>query len=131
MGARPAAAPARPLFDPAALMENLGGDKAMLAEVILLCRENDTPRLLAELALGAQNADADAVAKAAHALKGMVGAFNASDAWASAKLLEMTARAGKVEVLEEEAGEFVQTLRALLVSLENFAGIEHRDIIWP
>ena len=124
------APPARPLFDPEALMDNLGGDKSMLGEVILLCRENDTPRILAELALGIQNSDADAVAKAAHALKGMAGAFNASDAWASAKLLEMTARAGKVESLKEEADEFVRTLRALLVSLEDFAGVEHRDISW-
>ncbi len=122
--------PTRPLFDSAALMENLGDDKSMLAEVVILCRENDTPRLLADLAQAVQSGNADASAKAAHALKGMVGAFNASDAWAAAKLLEMTARAGKVEALEEEAAEFVRTLRALLVALENFAGIEHRDIHW-
>ncbi len=122
--------PARPLFDSAALMENLGDDKSMLAEVVILCRENDTPRLLADLAQAVQGGNADACAKAAHALKGMVGAFNASDAWAAAKLLEMTARAGKVEALEEEATEFVRTLRALLVDLENFAGIEHHDIHW-
>jgi len=111
-------------------MDNLGGDKAMLGEVILLCRENDGPRLLAELAHGVATGSADEVAKAAHALKGMVGAFNASDAWASAKLLEMTARAGKVESLKEEADEFVRTLRALLISLEDFAEVEHRDVSW-
>ena len=60
----------------------------------------------------------------------MAGAFNATDAWGAAKLLEMTARAGKVEALKEEADEFVRTLRALLISLENFAGVEHRDISW-
>ena len=127
---QPPATPVRPLFDPEALMDNLGGDKSMLGEVILLCRENDAPRILAELALGIQNSDADAVAKAAHALKGMAGAFNATDAWGSAKLLEMTAHAGKVESLKEEADEFVRTLRALLISLEDFAGVEHRDISW-
>ena len=111
-------------------MENLGGDKAMLGEVILLCRENDAPRILADLAQSIQNGDADGVAKAAHALKGMVGAFSASEAWASAKLLEMTAHAGKVEALKEEADEFVRTLRALLISLENFAEVAHRDISW-
>jgi len=126
----PPVAPVRPVFDPEALMDNLGGDKAMLGEVILLCRENDAPRLLAELAQGIQSGDADTVAKAAHALKGMAGAFNATDAWGAAKLLEMTARAGKVEALKEEADEFVRTLRALLMSLENFAGIDHRDISW-
>ncbi len=123
-------APSRPLFDPEALMDNLGGDKAMLGEVILLCRENDARRLLAELAQGIAEGNADAVARTAHALKGMVGAFNASDAWAAAKLLEMTARAGKVEALKDEADEFVRALRALLISLENFAGVEHCDISW-
>ena len=126
----PPAPSARPLFDREALMDNLGGDKSMLGEVILLCRENDAPRILAELAESIQAGDADGVAKAAHALKGLVGAFNASEAWASAKLLEMTARAGKVESLKEEADEFVRTLRALIISLEDFAGVEHRDIRW-
>ena len=111
-------------------MDNLGGDQSMLGEVIILCRENDAPRILAELAQGIQTGNADAVAKAAHALKGMAGAFNATDAWGSAKLLEMTARAGKTEALKDEADEFVRTLRALLISLENFAGVEHRDISW-
>ncbi len=126
----PAAAPIRPLFDPDALMDNLGGDKAMLGEVIILCRENDAPRLLADLAQGIQNGDTDAIAKAAHAFKGMVGAFNATDAWGAAKMLEMTARAGKVDAIKDEADEFVRAMRALLISLENFAGIEHRDINW-
>ena len=126
----PPAPSARPLFDQDALMDNLGGDKSMLGEVILLCRENDAPRILGELARGIQTGDADAVAKAAHALKGMAGAFNATDAWGAAKLLEMTARAGKVEAMKEEADAFVQALRALLISLEEFAEVEHRDISW-
>ena len=111
-------------------MDNLGGDKAMLAEVILLCRENDAPRLLGDLAQSLQCGDADGVAKAAHALKGMAGAFNATDAWGAAKQLEMSARTGNVVTLKENAEDFVRTLRALLISLEEFAGVEHRDISW-
>ena len=134
----PSAPPAAPqqstqgplLFDPEPLMENLGGDKSLLGEVVLLCRENDTPRLLEELSRGISTDDADSVAKTAHALKGMVGAFNATDAWASAKMLEMTARAGKTENLREDATQFVYKLRALLIGLENFAGTDHRDIKW-
>ena len=118
------------LFDPEPLMENLGGDKGLLGEVVLLCRENDTPRLLEELSRGIDAGNSDSVAKTAHALKGMVGAFNATDAWASAKMLEMTARAGKTESLREEATQFVFKLRALLIGLETFAGTDHRDIKW-
>ncbi len=128
--APPPTTPGTPLFDPEPLMENLGGDKSLLREVILLCRENDTPRLLAELSEGIHAGNADAVAKTAHALKGMVGAFNATDAWASAKTLEMNAQAGKVATLREDASHFVRKLRALLVSLETFAGADHRDIKW-
>ena len=60
----------------------------------------------------------------------MVGAFNATDAWSAAKLLEMTAKAGKVDALKEEADDFVRKLRTLLVSLETFARVEHRDLNW-
>jgi len=123
-------APARPLFDVDALMENVGGDKEMLAEVIRLCREGDAPRVLADLGASLRAGAVESVGKAAHALKGMVGAFNASDAWASAKRLEMAARAGSKELLNDEAEVFVRDLRTLLVSLENFAGIEHRDVAW-
>ena len=122
--------PTHALFDSEAMMENLGNDKEMLAEVIRLCRENDAPRLLADLTTGIEGGNADTIAKAAHALKGMCGAFNATDAWSSAKLLEMTARAGKLDEMEAEATVFVNALRALLISLETFAGIEHRDISW-
>ena len=128
--APPPTAPGAPLFDPEPLMENLGDDKSLLREVILLCRENDTPRLLEELSEGIHAGNADAVSKTAHALKGMVGAFNATDAWVAAKTLETNARAGKVATLREDAAHFVRKLRALLVSLETFAGADHRDIKW-
>ena len=111
-------------------MENLGGDMAMLGEVVILCRENDAPRLLAELASGIQDGNAETIAKTAHALKGMVGAFNATDAWAAAKHLEMTAKAGKLESIKEDADDFVRKMRALITCLETFAGTDHRELNW-
>ena len=127
---KPPSAAAPLPFDSALLMENLGDDMAMLGEVIVLCRENDAPRLLDELAAGIRDGNATTVSKTAHAFKGMVGAFNATDAWSAAKLLEMTAKAGKVDALKEEADDFVRKLRTLLVSLETFARVEHRDLNW-
>ena len=117
-------------FDEAMLMENLGGDMAMLGEVIILCRENDAPRLLAELATGIQERNADVIAKTAHALKGMVGAFNATDAWSAAKHLETTAKAGNLDRIKQEADDFVQKMRTLITTLETFAGTDHRDLHW-
>lgn len=121
---------AAPLFDYDLLMSNLGGDKAMLGEVIQLCREGDAPRLLKELAAALSKGDCTGAAKAAHGLKGMVGAFNATDAWTTAKRLEMSAREGKVEQLLTEADDFVRSLRKLLVELEKLAGITHQHLGW-
>ena len=117
-------------FDEAMLMENLGGDMAMLGEVIILCRENDAPRLLAELAAGIQERDAEVIAKTAHALKGMVGAFNATDAWSAAKHLETTAKEGNLDRIKRDADDFVQKMRTLITTLETFAGTDHRDLHW-
>ena len=60
----------------------------------------------------------------------MVGAFCAIEAWTLAKQLEMNAKEGKSDALHAEAGDFVRSLRTLVVELERLAGIEHTDIIW-
>ena len=111
-------------------MSNVGNDTAMLGEVIQLCRDGDAPRLLKDLATALSKGDCPAAAKAAHGLKGMVGAFNATEAWTAAKRLETSAREGKVEQLLNEADEFVRALRKLLVELEKLAGITHQHLGW-
>ena len=121
---------AAPLFDKDTLMSNLGDDLIMLAEVIRLCRDGDAPRLLKELAAALSKGDCTGIAKTAHGLKGMVGAFNATEAWTKAKLLEASAREGKVEQLLTDADEFVRSLRKLLVELEKLAGITHQHLGW-
>ena len=117
-------------FDAEALMSNICGDLGILAEVVKLCRDGDAPRLLKDLAESISKGDTEAVAKAAHGLKGMVGAFNATNAWTDAKNLEHSAKHGKADVLLTEADSFVQSLRALIDELETFAGIEHQHVGW-
>ena len=124
------AAPTPPLFDEEALMESVGSDKAVLAEVVQLCRDSDAPRLLADLGSSIFVGDTVAAAKAAHGLKGMVGAFNATEAWALAKYLELKAKEGRKDGLREDADKFVAALRALLETLEEYSGVEHRPIAW-
>gem|GEM_PF-1122984 len=126
----PADAPREATFDAEMLMDNIGGDKAMLAEVVRLCRNNDAPRLLKELADSLATGNCATAAKAAHGLKGMVGAFNATTAYRLAKHLEINAKEERLEVLLAEADEFVTSLRALLVDLENLAEIEHAFLEW-
>ena len=112
------------------LMANLGGDIGILSEVVKLCRDGDAPRLLKNLAEALSRGDCKAAGKAAHGLKGMVGAFNATDAWTMAKRLEMSAREGMCDLLLAEADDFVQSLRVLVQDLEQFAGIEHQHLGW-
>jgi signal transduction histidine kinase/CheY-like chemotaxis protein len=117
-------------FDAETLMANLGGDVSILAEVVKLCREGDAPRLLRDLANSLSKGDCVAAGKAAHGLKGMVGAFNATDAWTAAKRLEESAREGKGEVLLGEADDFVRSFRVLLKDLETYAGMDHHHVTW-
>ena len=128
--AGPAQPPLSTTFDAEALMSNICGDMGILAEVVKLCRDGDAPRLLKDLAESISKGDTEAVAKAAHGLKGMVGAFNATNAWADAKNLEYSAKQGNADVLLTEADSFVQSLRALIDELETFAGIEHQHVSW-
>ena len=117
-------------FDSKMLMLNLNGDIGILAEVVKLCRDGDAPRLLKDLAEALSRGDCTAAGKAAHGLKGMVGAFNATDAWTTAKRLETSAREGKGELLLTEADDFVHSLRTLVQDLEKFAGIDHQHLGW-
>jgi HPt (histidine-containing phosphotransfer) domain-containing protein len=117
-------------FDAKALMENLGDDKSMLAEVVRLCRNTDAPRLLKDLADALAAGNCVAAGRAAHGLKGMVGAFNATTAWNLAKHLETSAREERLEVLLADADEFVRSLRALIEDLERYAEIEHKFVEW-
>ncbi len=128
--ASPPHPPIATTFDAEALMSNISGDMGILAEVVKLCRDGDAPRLLKDLSESIAKGDTVAVAKAAHGLKGMVGAFNANDAWTGAKNLECSAKQGDAEVLLEEADCFVKSLRALIDELETFAGIEHQHVGW-
>lgn len=117
-------------FDAEMLMSNLGGDLEILGEVVKLCRDCDAPRLLKDLAEALSKGDCEAAGKAAHGLKGMVGAFNATDAWTSAKRLETSARESKDDQLLAQADEFVHNLRTLVQDLEVFAGLDHEQLGW-
>ncbi len=118
------------LFDENALMSNLGGDSSVLVDVIKLCREGDVPRLFKDLRNGLDARDCITVSKAAHGLKGMVGSFNATDAWAKAMQLEATGRDGYSDAVQDQAEELVASVRTLLAALEKYAGMEHQPVAW-
>ncbi|MBK8335713.1 MAG: response regulator [Sterolibacteriaceae bacterium] len=74
-----------------AVLENLGGDEALLRRVsdIFVC---DAPLQLREIDLGIENADWAALARTAHTLKGLFGTFALKPAQAAAARLEAAAK---------------------------------------
>ena len=64
--------------------------------------------------------DTRAIGRAAHAIKGVVGVFHASAAQEAAKVLEISAKSGNTEVLEQEVAELRRTVSEMLSGLERF-----------
>ncbi len=80
----PAGQPRASTIDVDALLENLGQNRKLLAEVITVFL-SETPKQLATLRAAA---DAPALAAAAHAIKGSVGLFAKGEAFDAARRLE-------------------------------------------
>jgi len=110
------------VFDAAALLESMAGDRAILAEMVKLCLEVDAPRLLGDLRAGIEKRDFEAVEHAAHGLKGLVGEFHAPTVYAAARQLEQTGREQRAEALESEAATLVREFERLMAALREFVG---------
>ncbi|OHC67146.1 MAG: hypothetical protein A2045_12770 [Rhodocyclales bacterium GWA2_65_20] len=107
-----------PVFDRDHVIENFGGDEALLKQIAALfiadwpqCED----RLRSALAAG----EAEPLRGAAHAIKGAVGNFAAERAVQAAKQLEMSCKAGdvsqaplQVEDVLRAVGELMAALRA-------------------
>jgi len=100
-------------------MERLGGDLDLFQEISGLYRE-DCPRLLSQIRSAVEGADAPALEKAAHTLKGCVANFGAQAAVQAALRLEKMGRArelaqasGACQTLENAIARFEQALEAL------------------
>jgi len=92
--------------DFAALTERVGDDEELLKELAQLYLDDET-RLLVEIGRALDAADATAVSRSAHTLKGAVSNFCAPRAHAAAQALELAGRDARL-------GE----ARALFVSLQ-------------
>jgi HPt (histidine-containing phosphotransfer) domain-containing protein len=82
-----------PLFDRAAMLDNLGDDVELLQ---LMARTfiDDVPRMFAELRSALAGGDAPALVRASHNLKGSAANFGAAPLVACMVALEGTGRAG-------------------------------------
>jgi PAS domain S-box-containing protein len=83
------------IIDRAALFAGFDGDRGLLRKAIKLFLA-DYPLHLAHIKKALRASDAEALARAAHALKGAVGNFAAKNATAAAQLIEGFGRAGDI-----------------------------------
>lgn len=88
------------------LLASVGGNRALLREMALLCLSEDGPRLLAQLHDSMRAGDCAGIESAAHALKGLVAEFHAESATRAANALETAARDGNCGDLAAQLDDF-------------------------
>jgi len=105
-------------FDPEEALERVGGDRELLHEILELFFE-ETPGLMEQIRGAFAAGDVKTLERAAHSLKGSVGAFGARAAGEAAQNLETAARekdlagaAPALAALEPETARLTEALRA-------------------
>ncbi len=94
-------------FDFAGLLARFGGDEQLLRKLVNVFLE-DGPKLLARLRKVAATKDGNALAAAAHAVKGAVGNFGAEEIVARAKEVEGLVRGGNLPEARRAAQSLVK-----------------------
>jgi signal transduction histidine kinase/CheY-like chemotaxis protein len=115
----PVATPA-PLLDQAGALERLGGDVALLTELVSLFLQ-DAPKLIAEIHSALAQQDADALRRAAHSLKGASAYIGATTASEIAYRLERLATQGQLQEASHVMGELERVLAALQPLLQQLS----------
>jgi signal transduction histidine kinase/DNA-binding response OmpR family regulator len=126
-GDRGAASTAPPEIDRDRILSRLGGDEALVAEVVQLFLE-DCPSHVATIGQAAAARDLARVRSAAHALKGAAGNLSAQHLADAAAALEQLAVDGRLDALEDAAQRVavrataaMEAMRPLVASLH----VEH------
>jgi len=116
-GEQPAAAPV--LFAADTFASNINHDPELGRE-LLDCLRTETPVLLDRLRQALADADAEALGRAAHALKGAVGNFFATPVVETARKLETLGTEGRFEGAGELAGEIERQITLLGTEIARF-----------
>ena len=104
-------------LDVSDLLGRVENDRELLGELVEIFR-GDLPRYLAELEQAVQAGDAQAVARTAHTLKGMLSNLAAVQAAAAAAELEELGKSGKIQEFARAEEEFRDEVAGVLPELE-------------
>jgi PAS domain S-box-containing protein len=121
----PTALPAD-VLDPAAVLASVGGDRALLQEVVQLFSAQ-VARWLAEMHESLGRGDAGRLRRVVHTLKGAVSNFGTGAAYREAQRLDTLARAGELEQAATTCSDLEKQLNRLLPALAAFAREEHEQ----
>lgn len=110
-------------FNASELLARVDHDLDFLRETVDMLTA-DGPGLLADVRRAADAGDAAQVARAAHALKGMVANFCAADAIEGALAVERIGRAGQLAPLPPAIEALQARVERLIAELHHFVGEE-------
>jgi CheY-like chemotaxis protein/HPt (histidine-containing phosphotransfer) domain-containing protein len=96
----PTSASEADVIDEAALLAGIDGNRQILRELVRLFL-GDFPQRMAEIKQAINRGDGEAVARAAHTLKGSVGNFAAQTAFAAAQNMEAVGKSGNLDVAKQ------------------------------
>ena len=105
------------IIDRVALFAGFDGDRGLMRKAIKLFLA-DYPLHLAHIKKALRAGDAEALARAAHALKGAVGNFQAKNATAAAQLIEGFGRGGDIRAASDALGALESELALLSEELK-------------
>ena len=106
-------------FDERELLDRVDNDTEFLAETVQMLTD-DGPALMGDVRTFLAAGDAGGVARAAHALKGMISNFCAAAAQGSAQDVEKHAKAGGLSEAAEAAEVLDARLAELIAELKDF-----------
>jgi two-component system sensor histidine kinase/response regulator len=108
------------VFDSAAALERVEGDRELLAEMAKLL-EGESSKLLKQMHTAIAQGDTNGLERAAHALKGALGNLAATAAFTTAQELETAAREGGLARAESLVAALEKEIERLRPALEQFA----------
>ncbi|MDP6544447.1 MAG: response regulator [Phycisphaerae bacterium] len=98
-------------------MDRAGGDEFLFRELVAIFL-TESPHALAQIQRGVSGGDPEAIAEAAHAMKGSLSILAANDAVGAAQTVETLARSGDLQGAQEATAALAVEVRRLASALE-------------